>query len=357
MSQGFLLSRVQLDMGRAGTVRDAEDVITQLSAVTVDSAGNLWVGADEGRHLDRLSPLNGARFGEHRIFTAAKLLELPGDDEEIDIEALEIVGEDLWLSGSHSAKRKKPKGKKLEKNLKRLATVESEANRCLLARIPLVGGEPMAKAPDGRHAARLPAGEDESVLMGALAEDEHFGPFVKAGIPSKDNGLDVEGLVVHENRAFMGLRGPVLRGWACVLELPLDVGEADALHLHNDPPFYKHFLDLQGLGIRDLCRDGNDVLILAGPTMGLEGILRVYRWREPFANDGHSMQACDGKRLEALFDLPFVVSWDRAEGLTVTECLGYETGVMVVYDDPHPQRRVGETSILMDVFRLPGHGA
>ena len=32
------------------------------------------------------------------------------------------------------------------------------------------------------------------------------------GIPSNDNGFDVEGLAVSGNRVFLGLRGPVLAG-------------------------------------------------------------------------------------------------------------------------------------------------
>ena len=36
-------------------------------------------------------------------------------------------------------------------------------------------------------------------------------------------------------------------------------------------PYRKHLLELGGLGIRDLCVDGDDLLILAGPTMDLDG--------------------------------------------------------------------------------------
>ena len=38
------------------------------------------------------------------------------------------------------------------------------------------------------------------------------------------------------------------------------------------------FLPLAGLGVRDLHLDGDDLLLLAGPTMVLDGAVRVFRW-------------------------------------------------------------------------------
>lgn len=43
-------------------------------------------------------------------------------------------------------------------------------------------------------------------------------------------------------------------------------------------PYRKHVLDLDGLGVRDLCPSGDDLLVLAGPTMDLDGPVRIYRW-------------------------------------------------------------------------------
>ncbi len=54
-------------------------------------------------------------------------------------------------------------------------------------------------------------------LRDLLEDDEHLAPFL--AIPGKDNGLDVEGIAVRGDRVLLGLRGPVLRGWALVLEL------------------------------------------------------------------------------------------------------------------------------------------
>ena len=48
--------------------------------------------------------------------------------------------------------------------------------------------------------------------------------------------------------------------------------------LDETPPL--HVLELEGLGVRNLGRDGSDILILAGPVTAADGPSRVYR-RQP----------------------------------------------------------------------------
>ena len=71
-------------------------------------------------------------------------------------------------------------------------------------------------------------------------------------IPSKDNGLDIEGLAVKEGRLLLGLRGPVLRGWAIIIEIEPFESEAGVLELkeigEDGAKYKKYFLDLNGLG-------------------------------------------------------------------------------------------------------------
>ena len=63
----------------------------------------------------------------------------PADLEEADVEGLVYEDGYLWLVGSHSLKRKKPKLKDgAKKAQKQLAQVSSDGNRYLLARIPVV---------------------------------------------------------------------------------------------------------------------------------------------------------------------------------------------------------------------------
>jgi hypothetical protein len=59
---------------------------------------------------------------------------------------------------------------------------------------------------------------------------------------------------------------------------------ADRLKLETIGPggqlYRRHFLDLAGNGIRDLCWDGNDdLLVLAGPSASLDAPPIVFRWR------------------------------------------------------------------------------
>jgi hypothetical protein len=217
--------------------------------------------------LERLSRQAGTgdgaiRYADHQQFPLHDFLQLPvppkdGDDkiEEADIEGLDCHGGYLWLAGSHSLKRDKPKEENaIEKNTERLAKVSRDGNRFLLARIPLSDdATPSLKRTverDGhsRTAARLAGNQKNNALTRVLGGDEHLGPFL--AIPSKDNGLDIEGLAVAGDRVFVGLRGPVLRGWAAILELALEEQDASTLTLKpigpDGRPYRKHFLDLRG---------------------------------------------------------------------------------------------------------------
>jgi hypothetical protein len=143
---------------------------------------------------------------------------------------------------------------------------------------------------------------------------------------------------------FLGLRGPVLRGWACVLEVrPAGAGDHLALEpIDERLPYRKHFLNLGGLGIRDLLVLGDDLLILAGPTLALDGDCAIWRWTKGAAGGPPAGVA----RLRVL---PMRDGVDRAEGFTD---LPDGASVMVVYDTPHPDRLVGHSTVLADVFPI-----
>jgi hypothetical protein len=341
---------------------DGEDSLRgQLSAVT-RVGRDLWLAGDESNAVERLSPTDDGHYGEHRSFALAELLDLPGGAEaEIDIEGLDHEGEWLWIVGSHGLARRKPKPeKKAAKQIERLAEIRSDGNRYLLARVPIVhdaeGRSALAReAGEGderRTAARLTGGDRGNVLMDALRLDEHLAPFL--AIPSKDNGFDVEGLAVRGDRVFLGLRGPVLRGWAVVLELRLRESAPGLLAL--DPigdgghPYRKHFLDLRGLGVRDLATRGDDLLVLAGPTMELDGPAGVYRWRHAFDADEHSLVGRD--ELPEILAVPYGVgehdAHDHPEGCTLLS----DEELLVVYDSPERERVVGESSVVADVFGI-----
>lgn len=357
MQHPFLLSRVLLQFNNPDT-----DLLEDISAAAFTPDGSLWLGSDEFCSIERLSPLAPCIYGDHQSFAIADFVELFNQEGEIDIEGMDWSEPYLWLTGSHSTKRKKAKGKKAKKDIERLTEIEVELNRYLLVRIPVFGKQPFKACAHPDHpdqkftAACLQKTEQSNILIDALRSDPHLGHYIENQVPSKENGFDIEGLAVQGDRVFLGLRGPVLRGWAIILELEVEETSPGILTLKNigpeGRPYRKHFFDLNGLGVRELCFYQQDLLILAGPTLHLEGAMEVFRWKQPLEAGGDTLANQESDYLESLFPLPFTIGHDHAEGLALLSCLGQPDGLMVVYDDPHPRRFVGDKELLVDVFRL-----
>ncbi|MEU8342838.1 Protein of unknown function [Actinomadura meyerae] len=346
--------RVELRFGLES--REAE-THTNLSAVRQDGRC-LWVAGDETATIERLTAaVDGAGrvtgYGDQLTVALADLVPLPaGADEEADIEGLGRANGWLWAVGSHSLKRKKIKpGQSDAKARKRLATVVREDNRFILVRLPLVTGEDglprVVREDGGRTAAVLGLGKDS--ITDLLAGDPHLAPFLS--IPSKDNGVDIEGIAAHGDRLYIGFRGPVLRGWAVLVEIrpgtdPDDPRRLRALPVGDGGDLYRtHFLDLGGLGIRDLCPHGDDLLILTGPSMDLDGPVRVVRWRGAAKAD--AAEIVTAAELEVLGELPHGDGDDHAEGIAVLDEPG--TRMLVVYDSPSPERLTAEGGVIADI--------
>ncbi|QLE54577.1 DUF3616 domain-containing protein [Nostoc sp. TCL26-01] len=330
-----------------------------LSAVLITPEKHLWLGSDETSTIERLSVVDGDKFNEHQQFRVAEFIDLPAPEtEEIDIEGLTYSDYYLWLIGSHSYKRKNTQPDNTDKkNISRLAKVESEANRYILGRIPLVDGQLFKSCPHPQNsskqltAAKLELTKQGNLLMSALADDAHLGFFVKAAIPGKDNGFDIEGLAIDKNRIFIGLRGPVLRGWAIILEIELENSQPGFLKLRkiteDKKSYKKHFIWLNGLGIRDLCLTGEDLLILAGPTMDLDGPVQVYRLKNAVNLRENTLNYPD-----LLESLPYGDRCDHAEGMTFFQNVSGVPSVLIVYDSPAQHRLIGDGGVLADVFQL-----
>jgi hypothetical protein len=353
MPTPLLLSRIRLCFDKLD-----DDLVGALSAVTVTPDGSLWIGADELLSVERLSRLEPGIFGQHRTFAIGDFIPLFNQKDEIDIEGMDYAEPYLWLTGSHSTKRKKAKG---DDSITDLETIATDDNRYLVARLPVLNGGLMSSvAPDPDQppltAACLQKTNYGNTLIEALRTDLHLGPFLNFPLPSKENGFDIEGLAVCQERLFLGLRGPVLRGWAMILEIAVAETSPGVLTLQNIGPdaraYKKHFVDLNGMGIRDLCVQGDDLLILAGPTMALEGAMRVFRRRDAFQTEGDSIARQESGEIEVVFDLPFTFGSDHAEGLALVPCLGYPEALLIVYDDPDPARRPEAHVVFADIFRL-----
>jgi hypothetical protein len=238
-----------------------KDPTLDLSAA-VRVGSTLFLGSDEGVAIERLRQ-DGAGWSDCGRVDLAECLGLTLDGEA-DIEGLAEDDGWLWVLGSHARTRPKLKKRDDERlDLKTFANLKDTRARCLVARLPLA---PDAQdgtllrpvdSVDGRRAQMLKPTKHGNALARTLERDPLIGPFTC--IPAKEGGVDLEGIAVAFPRVALGMRGPVIQGYAVLLEMNLTApGET----LEIDGAVYKRMLDLEGLGIRDLKRVGSDLYIL-----------------------------------------------------------------------------------------------
>jgi hypothetical protein len=323
-----------------------QDTVSNLSA-SVRVNDTLFVGADEACAIERLV-IDGERCGDHESIPLALLLDLADPDAEADIEGLAVEDGWLWVVGSHARTRPKPKKSK-RIDLAELANLKDTRPRCLLARIPLVEAQGVCspvKVCGDRRAGLVPQSKHGSDLARLIAADPLLKPFTR--VPAKEGGLDVEGIAVCNERVALGLRGPVIATYAMLLELEIKAKKSGKLAIERGPA--KRLLALEGLGIRDLKRRGDDLLILAGPTTGLSGPCAVYRWRDWAKEPPRHDDRVELHTPERILELPFGRGVDHPEGLA----LWGDGQVLVLCDSPAKDRLADKgLTIAADVFALP----
>lgn len=343
--------------------RTKSKIRSELSSIA-RTGNNIWLAFDEGSGVHRLSKTKDG-YSNHVRFALKDYVDLPaGDEEEVDIEGLAHADNYLWVIGSHSLKRDKPDDMddSISKRIRCLSKIKNDPNRYTLARIPVVYSEEtgeyelykMQPHPDSPEqvlsAAKLKAKEQYSQLSEELRYDRHLCKFME--LPGKDNGFDIEGLAVKNDRIFIGLRGPVLRGYAVILEVAVKEKKSGKLKLQkigkDGAKYRKHFVHLQGMGIRELTFADDDLLILAGPTMDCDGAISLYRMKGGPTDAEESLTYLH--EIEQLFHVSLghetAYGHDKAEGVVLTE----DHKLLVVYDAPSDERVVGETDAYADVF-------
>ena len=341
---------ITLLLTEPSTLSAKKDLRDGLSAV-VRRGSHLWIANDESTSLERLT-IEGDQARHHHSFDLSDSLDLPGEGE-IDIEGLDVEGDTLWLLGSHSSVRKRVKDKHNSDEAREvLAVVGVSQRRQVLARLSIKALRDLSgrQISEQQRPAVFGPGGSGGGLLDLLAGDAHLKSFIGSSpIPGKDNGIDCEGLAVTGDRVFIGLRGPVLRGWAVIVELRAGDGPGiDPKPIGTENRRYrKHFLDLRGLGVRDLCRHGDDLLILAGPTMELDGRTAVFRWRDAMTSEDEVVLRKDELKCE--LNIPYGEGEDKAEGITVLEG---GRSVLLVYDTPADKRKIGDHGVRADVFNL-----
>jgi len=371
--------RVRLQFNPADDLLPSGKHLSDGMSAAASIADTLWLTHDETISIERLraEKFRGAiRYASHRHFDLQDLIALPalsnrrrGRTAEADLEGIAISDGYLWITGSHSVARSPVKQPAGPKAIAALAKISRGGNRFLLARVPMqdsADGPVLVKefrASDGRtlRAARLPGGQKHNALTRLLRTDPHLAPFL--AIPSKDNGFAIEGLAAAPGgRLFLGLRGPVIDGWACVLEILVadhsrrkaelvlrKLRNAGGSREHSNR-YRKHFLDLGGAGIRDLCVAGRDLLILAGPPMRGEGKAHVHRWKSALAVRKDSM--IGQPELAKLLELPYGETKNHPEGITIVARRGHRALLMAIYDSIEKDSRVGAAAMWATLHTL-----
>jgi hypothetical protein len=327
-----------------------DPVSKDLSAIARAGA-SLFLACDEAAGIEHLTRQVDGRFDAHKHISLTEFFDLPGGpDQEMDIEGLAAADGYLWIVGSHALKRKKLKhGEKAKADLLQdLGDLVCEPNRYFLGCVPLQRGPSgiftLIRRLGERSAACLGMGGAKGGLARWLCKDPLLAPFLK--IPAKENGLDIEGIAVSGSDVWLGLRGPVLSGHAVVLQLVLKETRSGRLKPKRLEPegrrYRRHLLDTGGLGIRDLRLDGEDLLLLVGPTMALEGTAHVLRWRGAIHDQAEGL--VPRERLEIVVDLPYSRDADHPEGLELWPEAG-RSALLMVYDAPADKRleRAGRT--------------
>jgi hypothetical protein len=307
------VQKVRLDYAAAG--RKAK-FLPNLSAVAAADEF-LWTASDEMRTIECL-----ARYRDgYRLHTQVSLDELfpglPGGEagHEADIEALDVSDGRLWVCGSHSLTRRSHQ-KKASGGVD--PVIHKRPSRRLLGALTLSRDGSGVTGPG--HA--LPF-RDAGSLRAVLGARPHIAPFME--LPSKENGLDIEGLTVFRKKLYVGLRGPVVDNVAIIAELRLTAKFTVA-----QTSVFLHFIDLDGLGVRDLARSKDGILIVAGPVSGANGPFALLRWRP---RRTANIQTPDHV-------MHFQSGTDHPEGVCALR-RGNADGLLVVYDTKNPKRTSG----------------
>lgn len=275
--------------------------LDDLSGVAL-AGDHLLLGNDEGRHLVICRPGDSADSWQQ-----FECLALGRGDDEIDIEALDFADNHFYVLGSHSMRRKtlKPGELTVERNRERFSRIDRQKSRNRLYRVSF-------------DASSGEVGEADSInLSKRLRKDGFLGPF--SDIPSKENGVDIEGLALHRERLYLGFRGPVLRH-NLVPVMVLD---------YDHPKRYElRFVDLRGQGIRDMVSLGDSLILLSGPVGDAAGPFRLWLWDGEDQLPGTDRVVRPVERLGNVR----VPSGGKAEGLALIQAGKDSVDLLLVYD-------------------------
>jgi hypothetical protein len=279
-----------------GNIYDDEKKNKNISAIEV--VGDLLiVGADEGNKI-KILKYNGKAYEVERNISLS-------NDKEIDIEGIACEDSIVYVVGSHSYKREKiDSDQSYEQNQKTMETVLPDSQRDRLFRFDFSADSVI----------------EQTSLRSIINSNHILKLFSK--VPSKENGVDIEGIAVRNGLLYVGCRGPVLRdNWVPILKCQFAklITQADLV-----------FVNLGGRGIRDLTRVTNGFLILAGPVGDGPGSYQTYFWDGEDCLPGIRSSGKIGQ-IELLGEIP-VDKNAKAEGIALLKESNSDYEVLIVFD-------------------------
>lgn len=276
----------------------------------------LVIGSDEAVGTENENYVQVLRrTGANQYNVDHNILVLKGnkeDGKEMDIEGIAVSGHDIYVIGSHSCRRKTVKSDEKHKaNLKTFSDdeIRQEKNRYALFRLTVDANAQETK-------------RKQISLRDIIKNDPVLKTFDK--IPSKENGIDIEGIAVKDDWLYVGFRGPLFReNYTPVMKLQFD----------NPKDTYELlFLNLGGRGIRDIASVSGGFLILAGPVGDGPGSYQLYFW------DGKDMVPGSNRRVEEVGHVNLLGELippekGKAEGVVVLGSTDDAThDLVIVYD-------------------------
>jgi hypothetical protein len=182
-----------------------------------------------------------ATLGEKTIKTGRTLELFPpslGKGKEADTEAAAYASGKFYVIGSHGVAKKDP---------------IYQPERYLLFQFPV----------DATNTKQIKSTNALETILASHPELKAAACARTSSVPCRslqDGGINVEGLAIHQEQAWIGLRAPVAAGQGVVIQL-------STKHLFNGDPgqVSLHKLALgKGQGIRDLARVNAGFLVLTG---------------------------------------------------------------------------------------------
>jgi hypothetical protein len=225
-----------------------------------------------------------------------------------DIEGLSVWDGEVFVTPSFSLGRKKPGDKAAFDN-------GDVHGKCVIQTSVLRLGHVGAEKSITPERAELD-------IAKAVAPLGVLEPFL--AVPAKENGMDIEGLAVTRDKIYLGLRGPVLDP-ALAAVIVADRGDATMT-----PEL--RYIDLGGLGIRDMTAVGENFLLIAGPVGRIDAPFLLYSWSGEDAFPGRSDDGAP---------TPLCTLGSGAEGIAARPLADGAYELTVVFDGKVMKAQVG----------------